>query len=118
MVSRANARFGDPEIRGHAARLAVGAAIDRVDRAGQRLRVALHFRCELADLCRVREVAALVRHDADRDRHQRDAMQLPAPILAEEIARATVLLRILKRNQHVEDVDDLRADLVDRLQSA
>ena len=97
-VSRANClrRAGDA---GHAARLAVRPAVDRVDRARERLGVALHFCREFADLCRMREVTPLVRHDADGDRHERHPMQLSAPVLAEEIARAPVLLGILIRDR-------------------
>ena len=96
----------------------VGTPIDREDRAGQRLRVALHFGRERADLRRVREAPAFVRHDADRHRHQWYTVKLSAAILAEEIAGATILLRVLKRNQRVEDRNDLGADFAHRRPSA
>ena len=83
--------------------------IDREDRTGKRLRVALHFGRQRAHLRRVREAPALVRHDADRHRHQWYTVQLSAAILAEEISGAPILLGILKRNQRVEDGHDLGA---------
>src|SRR6185503_21140259 len=51
---------------------------------------------------------------ADRHRHQWYSVQLASAILAEEIARSPVLLRILKRDQRIEDRHDLRADLGNR----
>src|SRR5205085_6217687 len=49
----------------------VVAAVDDENGSRQRLRVALHFGGQLAYLRRMREVAPLVRHDADRQRHER-----------------------------------------------
>ena len=90
----------------------IGAPIDRIHGAGQRLRVALHFGRERADLRRVREPPAFVRHDADRHRHQWYTVKLSAAILAEKISGSSIRLRVLKRDQRVEDRHDLGAHLV------
>src|SRR3712207_9370169 len=73
------------------------AAIDRVHRPGERLRVALHLGGQLTDLCGVRELPPLVGYDADRDGHEGHAVQLPSAVLAEEVARPPILFGVLVR---------------------
>ena len=53
--------------------------------------------------------AVLVRDDADRQRHQRHAVQLAAPILTEVIAGPPVLFVVLIRYQRVEHFEHLAA---------
>src|SRR5213594_2899979 len=79
--------------------------VDYEHRSCLRLRVTLHFGRQFADLRRVREPPVLVRHDADRQRHQRHSMQLAALVLAEIIARAAVLLVVLIRHERIEHIE-------------
>src|SRR3989442_1170983 len=91
--------------------------VDYEHRSCLRLRVTLHFGRQFADLRRVREPTMLVRHHADRQRHQRHARQLAAPVLTEIIARAAVLLVVLIRHERIEHIEYLaahRPDAFDR----
>src|SRR5689334_20524729 len=58
-------------------------------------------------------MAPVVGDHADRHRHEWNAVQLPAPILAKEVAGATILLRGPVRDERVEHADDLRTGLRD-----
>src|SRR5215213_9500134 len=84
-------------------------AIDHEDRAGQRLRVALHFGGKLAHLSRMGKPAMPVGHDADRQRHQGNPMQLAPAIFPEEIARPAILVVVLQGHQRVEHLENLTA---------
>src|SRR6185437_15300495 len=75
------------------------AAIDDVHGTGQRLRIALHLRGQLAHLRGMREAPALGGHHSDTQRHQRHAVQLSTPVLAEKISRVPILLRVLVRRK-------------------
>src|SRR5438132_9212235 len=55
------------------------------------------------------EAAVLVGDDADRQRHQRHAVQLTAPVLAEIVPRPPVLLVVLWRDRWVEHLQHLPA---------
>src|SRR5690606_19351592 len=84
-------------------------SVHGVDRARQRLRVRLHLGRDLAHAGRVRVAPVLVRRDPDRDRHEWALEDVAAPVRAEEVAEAPVLLLVLVRDQLVEDLDDLLA---------
>src|SRR3954451_24163193 len=58
-----------------------------------------------------------VGHDADRQSHQGDPMELPPAIFPEEVARPAILIVVLQRNQGVEHLENLaayRADVLSR----
>src|SRR6185437_7937713 len=85
--------------------------INDVDGSIESLRIALHLGCQLTHLRGVTECSPLVRHDADAHRHERNAMQLSAPVLAEIISRLPILFGILIGHEQIENGDDLLADL-------
>src|SRR5262249_37335054 len=87
----------------------VVASIDHVDRARERLRVALHLGRELTHLRWMREGPIAVGHDADRQSHEGNSMQLAPTIFAEEITGSAILLVVLERDQRVEYRQDLGA---------
>src|SRR5437588_8133403 len=89
--------------------LGVVAAVDDEHRPRLSLGVTLHFGRQLAHLCRMGEAAVLVGDDADRQGHQRHAVQLTAAVLAEVVPRPPVLLVVLVRNQRVEHFQHLSA---------
>src|SRR5678815_5363728 len=104
---------------GHRSRLSgasdlILSSIDGIDRSGERLRISLHLRHELADVSRRREAAPFVCHHADGERHERNAMELAAPILPEKITRTAILFRVLKWHQKIEDTHNLATNFVDR----
>src|SRR4029077_11558626 len=70
-------------------------AVDNEHRPRLRLRIALHLGRKLTHLGWMRKTPVLVRHDADRERHERHPMQLPASILAEVVPGPAVLLVVL-----------------------
>src|SRR5205823_4339040 len=96
--------------------LRVVPAVDHEHGPRLRFRVALHLRRQLAHLRRVREAAVLVGDDPDRQSHQRHAVQLTAPILAEVVPGPAVLLVVLVRNQRVEHLEHLAAHVGDRVE--
>src|SRR5688572_17041400 len=87
----------------------IGAAVDRIDRAWQCLGVALHFRGEFTHLRGVREMAALIGHHSDRQGHHRHPMKLTTPILPKKVTCPPILVRVLERDQGIEDEDDFLA---------
>src|SRR4051794_17582197 len=56
-----------------------------------------------------------VGHDADRQSHQGDSMELTSAIFPEEIARPTILIVVLQRDQGVEHLENLAAYRTDVL---
>src|SRR5690606_37968901 len=87
----------------------VGATVYGVDRARLLLGAGLHFGRELADPRGVRERTDLVRHDADRQRHQRNPPYVATSVASEQVPRLAIGLRVLVRDQLVEERDHLLA---------
>src|SRR5215212_4082602 len=57
----------------------------------------------------MRKLPVAIRHYSDRKRHQRHAMQLSAPVFAEEVAGPAVLIVVLKGNEGIEYLENFAA---------
>src|SRR5690348_13520464 len=89
-------------------------SIDRIDRSRKRLGVALYFGGKRAGVSRMGETSALRRYCADRQRHDRNAMELSPSVLTDKLSRFPIRFRVLKRNEGIEHVEDFGADVMDR----
>src|SRR5690348_18297357 len=76
-------------------------SIDRIDRSRKRLGVALHFGGKRAGLSRMGETSALRRYCADRQRHDRNAMELSPSVLTDKITRFPIRFRVRSEERRV-----------------